>query len=110
MILTMNDVINLAELDQQTFGDPDLKQEVLQLFAAQAPTLMAALAAASGTLRAETAHRIRGSALAIGATRLAAAADVLEQRPDAPDGLALVERAMADVINAIQTSLSPNRG
>jgi hypothetical protein len=77
-------VVNLAELDQQTFGDAELKREVLALFAEQAPVLLQALAASSGKLRAETAHR-----------------SALEQSPDTPAFLSAVEEAMAEVLAVI---------
>jgi HPt (histidine-containing phosphotransfer) domain-containing protein len=94
-------VVNLAELDQQTFGDAELKREVLALFAEQAPVLLQALAASSGKLRAETAHRLKGSALAIGAGPLAEQASALEQSPDTPAFLSAVEEAMAEVLAVI---------
>lgn len=99
----MDHVINIAELDQQTFGDAELKREVLDLFAAQAPVLLQTLAASSGEVRSQTAHRLKGSALAIGAAQLASCADALEREPDASSKLLAVETAMADVLVAIRS-------
>jgi HPt (histidine-containing phosphotransfer) domain-containing protein len=97
----MDFVINRTKLDEQTFGDSGLRREVLALFAAQAPILLATLAASSGEVRSQTAHRLKGSALAIGAEQLASHADALEREPDAPSHLQAVQTALADVLNAI---------
>jgi HPt (histidine-containing phosphotransfer) domain-containing protein len=74
-------LIDRAALSAQTFADPALEAEILTMFREQAPPLIAALRAAEGLARAELAHRIKGSALAIGATGLAEAAGAAEASP-----------------------------
>jgi HPt (histidine-containing phosphotransfer) domain-containing protein len=70
--------IDAAELDRRTFGDARLKREVLDLFAAHAPRLLAGLEGADARGRREAAHRLKGSAVAIAAGPLAAAAGAVE--------------------------------
>jgi len=77
----MNPIVDEAELDRQTFGDAELRREIIALFAQQTPMLAAALAASAGAARAEIAHRLKGSALALGAAALAAAAAGIEEQP-----------------------------
>ncbi|MGL4241064.1 MAG: Hpt domain-containing protein [Beijerinckiaceae bacterium] len=93
----MSTAIDREELARQTFGEPDLAAEVLGMFADQAPVLLQTIAATAGQARADAAHRLKGSALAIGAKGLAAAAAALELAPADPDALAAVERACAAV-------------
>ena len=72
--------IDLVHLARQTGGDEALEAELLALFDRQSASLAPALA--DGELppraRADLAHKLRGSALAIGAARVAAAAEALE--------------------------------
>jgi HPt (histidine-containing phosphotransfer) domain-containing protein len=72
--------IDLVHLARQTGGDAALEAELLALFDRQAAGLLAQLRA-DGPVRAgsaEIAHKLRGSALAIGAGRVAGAAQILE--------------------------------
>jgi HPt (histidine-containing phosphotransfer) domain-containing protein len=86
----MEPMIDVAHLDQQTFSDPELKREILTMFRLQAPALLAAMDAQSGAARGATAHRLKGSALAIGAGALAEAADLLEKTPASAQALQAV--------------------
>lgn len=98
----MPPAIDTDKLAEQTFGDPALAGELLDMFAAQIPTLLAAIAATDGAARADIAHRIKGSALAIGATAAADVASQLEQSPDAAVLVAAVEAACAAVLAEIK--------
>ena len=76
----MEMLLDRAHLDRQTFGDADLAREVLGLFAEQCERLTPKLAdpdLAPGT-RADLAHTLKGSALGVGAVRVAALAGRLE--------------------------------
>ncbi len=72
--------IDLVHLARQTDGDFQLESELLAMFDAQSAKLSArlALAEVSAQAKADIAHRLRGSALAIGARRVAAAAERAE--------------------------------
>ena len=71
--------IDLVHLARQTFGSAELEREVLRLFVLQGGGLVRAIAtAASATERAEFAHRLKGSARAVGAARVGRLAEALE--------------------------------
>lgn len=75
--------LDLAHLARQTGGDLSLERELLDLFRTRAPELvekMRLLAGASQNLAVcDLAHQLRGSALALGADSVAAAAETVEQ-------------------------------
>ena len=73
--------IDLVHLARQTMGDQALEVELLELFDGQSARIMAQLAgaqAADARLRGDLAHTLRGSALAIGAGKVARAAQTYE--------------------------------
>jgi HPt (histidine-containing phosphotransfer) domain-containing protein len=92
--------LDVEHLDQQTGGDLSLQQELLMLFDARSREVLDQLMARASFVRQDStslrnlAHQLRGSALAIGAFTLAAAAETLE--------LAILNKAEA---TAIQTAV-----
>jgi HPt (histidine-containing phosphotransfer) domain-containing protein len=78
----MSALIDIAALDRQTFHDADIRREIIVLFREQASIIMAAIDAGSGAPRADAAHRLKGSALSLGAGPLAAVAGAVEAAPD----------------------------
>jgi len=73
--------IDLVHLARQTMGDQALEIELLELFDGQSARIVAQLAATRATdakLRGDLAHTLRGSALAIGAGRVARTAQAYE--------------------------------
>ncbi len=74
--------LDIEHLSRQTFGDPGLEDELLSLFDEQAAQILARLAApfpgGDPARRADAAHALKGSALAIGAAATAWAADNYE--------------------------------
>ena len=84
--------IDLVHLARQCLGDKALEHELLGLFERQAAQIVARLAqaapAASAKARADLAHALKGSALAVGANRVARAAAAYEEatHPAGADG------------------------
>jgi HPt (histidine-containing phosphotransfer) domain-containing protein len=100
--------LDLAHLRRTTFGDAGLEREVLALFVGQATRLVGAL----GTLSPDAgrlAHTLKGSAGAIGAFRVAEAAQTLERTirngADPAPGLAELRDAVAEAQRAIRIIL-----
>jgi HPt (histidine-containing phosphotransfer) domain-containing protein len=100
--------IDIEHLARMTLGDARLEREVLAMFSAQAVSLIAALA----TMTAEAgmlAHTLKGSARAIGAFRVADAAEHLEtviQDGGNPTGaLAELDDAVAQARTAVDAIL-----
>ncbi|MDI4233099.1 Hpt domain-containing protein [Bradyrhizobium sp. 31Argb] len=100
--------IDLAHLARMSLGDAALEREVLSLFVAQSAKLIAALATLPQDAR-ELAHKLKGSARAIGAFAVADAAAGLEHvltsgaEPEGP--LAALTDAVARARNAIEAIL-----
>jgi HPt (histidine-containing phosphotransfer) domain-containing protein len=69
--------IDIEHLQRMTLGDASLEREVLAMFSAQAVSLIGALSTLPSDAAA-LAHTLKGSARAIGAFRVADAADCLE--------------------------------
>lgn len=88
--------IDLAHLSRQTMGDKALELEVLQMFMRQTRQLMKELALAEGEARVDLAHRLKGSAQAIGAFALGRTAEALEARPADAAALAAVAAAIVE--------------
>src|SRR5215470_16457885 len=89
--------IDIDHLRRMTLGDVGLEREVLAMFSAQSVHLTASLAANSGDVAA-LAHMLKGSARAIGAFRVAEAAESLEiTLRNGDDPL----RALAEVDDAV---------
>jgi HPt (histidine-containing phosphotransfer) domain-containing protein len=77
-ILPSEDVIDLDHLSRMTLGERSLEREVLELFARQTEILLPRMAAGNAALSAAAAHTIKGSALGVGAWRVARAAEAVE--------------------------------
>ena len=108
--------IDLAHLSRQTFGEPHLERDVLVLFTSQSDVYLARLAGAtSGKAWQDAAHSLKGSAKAIGAWRLAEAAEHAETLTgDAPpatrdDHLRQVECALDEAKSFIEARLTRGR-
>jgi chemotaxis protein histidine kinase CheA len=97
--------LDLVHLARQCLGDQELEAELLQLFRHQAPALMARLSDSphlSSDAKAKIAHTLRGSALAVGAGRVADAAWRIEEVASAGGDQSLAEaRAIAALLSAV---------
>jgi HPt (histidine-containing phosphotransfer) domain-containing protein len=101
--------IDLAHLHRMTLGDASLEQEVLAMFAGQAIGLMEALARFPADA-AELAHKLKGSAQAIGACQVAEAAEWLESAlrddSDAAEAMMTLNDAVVEARQAIDSILN----
>ena len=100
--------IDIEHLKRMTLGDAGLQREVLAMFAGQAVGLIGTFATLPSDAEA-LAHTLQGSARAIGAFRVADAAESLEaamQSGDDPaQALAELNDAIAQVRAAIEAIL-----
>jgi HPt (histidine-containing phosphotransfer) domain-containing protein len=100
--------IDIAHLKRMTLGDAGLEREVLAMFAGQAVRLIEALAALPADA-AELAHTLNGSARAIGAFKVAEAAEAFEAAfrdgGEPTEALAALQHAIAQARQAIDAAL-----
>ena len=94
--------IDLVHLARQTSGDKVLELEVLHTFARQARNSINDLSSGNAQIVAQTAHKLKGAALAIGAFDVSAAAERVERNGDASDIIQL-GNALAAAENFINT-------
>lgn len=102
----MEPLLDRAHLGRQTFGDEDLAREVLALFAGQCERLAPGIAdpGLDRTRRADLAHTLKGSALGVGAMRVATLAGRTETALRDGDDAALrsldaeLERAVRETL------------
>jgi len=71
-------VLDRDHLTRMTFGDQNLEREVLQLFDRQAELLLGRMRVSEPTAVVTLAHTLKGSAVGIGAGRVACAAESAE--------------------------------
>ena len=104
----MGGAIDFGHLERYVGGDQAIILEVLALFADQARTVSAALdPSAPGEQWRDAAHRLKGSALGIGAADLAAACGEAELAEDAPVAVRQAARArIADCLDAALAEIS----
>jgi hypothetical protein len=102
--------LDLVHLARQCLGDHELEAELLQLFRQQAQALTARLSGApalSLDARAKIAHTLRGSALSVGAGRVAGAASRIEELASAKgDQNSAEAHAIAALISAVSEALT----
>jgi HPt (histidine-containing phosphotransfer) domain-containing protein len=102
--------LDLVHLARQCLGDHELEAELLGLFRLQARGSTAELSDSrllSLESKAKIAHRLRGSALAIGAGRVAEAAGRLEELAFAGGDQGSAEaNATAELLSAVAEALA----
>jgi HPt (histidine-containing phosphotransfer) domain-containing protein len=108
--------IDLVHLERQTDGDPALQQELLALFDKQLVSLLAQSSdrAAERRRRADAAHQLKGSALAVGAGAVAGAAAAVEAAlaggVTGPEAVESALAALAAAVEAARAALAALRG
>jgi HPt (histidine-containing phosphotransfer) domain-containing protein len=94
--------IDLVHLARQTSGDKALELEVLQMFARQARSYLTGLSSGDAQTVVQTAHKLKGAALAVGAFEVSSAAERVEAQANAAD-IAKLGNAIAAAENFINT-------
>ncbi|MES5096823.1 Hpt domain-containing protein [Agrobacterium sp. BA1120] len=93
--------IDFMHLARQTMGDKELEIEILQLFTRNARTLLHELAAGNDIEMKAIAHRLKGSADAVGAFNVSAAAEAVENGSRDSAALAKVAASVIEAENFI---------
>ncbi|KQQ46828.1 MULTISPECIES: Hpt domain-containing protein [Rhizobium/Agrobacterium group] len=93
--------IDFTHLARQTMGDKELEIEILKLFTRNARTLLHDLAAADDAGMKGIAHRLKGSADAVGAFNVSAAAEAVENGSRDSAALAKVATTVIEAENFI---------
>jgi HPt (histidine-containing phosphotransfer) domain-containing protein len=100
--------IDIEHLSRMTLGEQSLEREVLALFDRQAEMLLPRIRQGESALAAASVHTLKGSALGIGAFKVASAAEAVEQAEEAAiasaiDTLAAVlEEAKAEIARLLR--------
>lgn len=100
--------IDVRHLSRMTLGERSLEREVLALFDRQADVLLPRIRRGAPEVAAASAHTLKGSAVGIGAFKVARAVEALEQAKDASvvaalDTLAAVlDEAKAEIARLLQ--------
>ena len=100
--------IDAEHLARMTLGERSLEREVLALFDRQADMLLPRIRQGVPAMAAASAHTLKGSAVGIGAFKVARAAEAVEQAQDAAisaavDTLAVVlDEAKAEIARLLR--------
>ncbi len=100
--------IDLVHLSKQTFGERDLESELLRLFDRQSRQIVDRLTDGPVTesrWRADLAHTLKGSARAVGAFGVAAAAEAYELDARAGADLAPALATVTDAVEAAHVAI-----
>jgi len=104
---TADPVLDRVHLARMTLGDKALECEVLALFDRQADILLARMRQAPPPAVGTFAHTLKGSARGIGAWRVAAAAELLEQAAVGHDGdLGMLLEGLAGTIDEARAAIA----
>lgn len=89
--------IDLVHLAMQTKGDKAVELEILQMFARQARGCLQALSVRGEASQVKAAaQRLKNAAMAVGALRVAGAADLIETKGVTVDSLSSVNAAVLE--------------
>ncbi|MDL2405667.1 Hpt domain-containing protein [Rhizobium calliandrae] len=93
--------IDLVHLAKQTMGDKALEVEVLQMFARQARSCLQEIGSGDPKRAVAASHRLKGAAAAVGAFKVADAANALESDVGDPARMAVVTSCVIEAENFI---------
>jgi HPt (histidine-containing phosphotransfer) domain-containing protein len=91
--------IDTQHLSRMTLGELSLQREVLALFDRQADILLPRIRRGAPAVAAASAHTLKGSAVGIGAFKVARAAEAVEQAREQPKEAAIA--AAIDTLAAV---------
>ena len=97
-------IIDLVLLARHSLGDQNLELELLEMFERQAARLIGQLTETipqNSKAAADLAHKLKGSALAVGANRVAQAASRLEALCNDPPGQSGLAAALANLAASV---------
>jgi HPt (histidine-containing phosphotransfer) domain-containing protein len=103
-------VIDTEHLSRMTLGELSLQREVLALFDRQADMLLPRIRQGAPAMAAASAHTLKGSAVGIGAFKVARAVEQFEQARNAQIGAAvdmlaaMLEEAKAEIARLLQAA------
>lgn len=101
----VGDILDLDHLARQTLHDSELEREVISMFFEQSAQALRQIRNAAGHgQRIEAAHKLKGSARAVGAFRVAEASDRLESLPPGAD-----EGQLLDAIAGLHATVAEAR-
>jgi HPt (histidine-containing phosphotransfer) domain-containing protein len=93
--------IDLVHLAKQTMGDKALEVEVLQMFARQARSCLQEIGSGDRDRAKAASHRLKGAASAVGAFKVADAANALEDDAGNAAHMATVTTCVIEAENFI---------
>jgi HPt (histidine-containing phosphotransfer) domain-containing protein len=100
-------VLDRNHLARMTFGDRSLEREVLQLFDRQSELLLERMRTSEPAAIATLAHTLKGSAVGIGAKRVASAAAEVEATAQAkPDEMSRAVDELAQAVEEARAEIS----
>ena len=103
-------VIDTEHLSRMTLGELSLQHEVLALFDRQADMLLPRIRGGAPAMAAASAHTLKGSAVGIGAFKVARAVEQVEQARDMEIGAAVetlaavLEETKAEIARLLQAA------
>ena len=101
--------IDMQHLARMTLGEQSLQREVLALFDRQADVLLPRIRCGAPALAASLAHTLKGSAVSIGAFKVARAAESVEQvqgRGDRDAAMAAAIERLAAVLDEAKAEIA----
>jgi HPt (histidine-containing phosphotransfer) domain-containing protein len=95
-------VIDTEHLSRMTLGELSLQREVLALFDRQADMLLPRIRGGAPAMAAASAHTLKGSAVGIGAFKVARAVEQVEQAQSLENRDAQIDAAVATLAAVLE--------